>query len=95
MLRKFLKRSYFVLGQLQELQIPASAQFNLQTIVGEPVKIRQWVIDKLPNDALSIDNGIIMSNSRRWPLMIDPQMQANKWVKNSEAANALKVCQGV
>merc|ERR1719453_1649366 len=34
-----------------------------------------------PNDQLSIDNGIILDNSRRWPLMIDPQMQANKWVR--------------
>lgn len=47
------------------------------------MKIRQWVIDYLPNDALSIDNAIILDNSRRWPLMIDPQMQANKWTKKS------------
>ncbi|EER06065.1 dynein heavy chain, putative [Perkinsus marinus ATCC 50983] len=72
------------LGKLQELKIPASPQFNLQNCIGDAVKIRQWVIDKLPNDGLSIDNAIIMSNSRRWPLMIDPQQQANKWIKNME-----------
>ena len=33
----------------------------------------------LPVDAFSIDNGIIVNNTRRWPLMIDPQGQANKW----------------
>ena len=31
------------------------------------------------------------SNARRWPLMIDPQGQANKWVKNMERANNLHV----
>lgn len=31
------------------------------------------------------------SNGRRWPLMIDPQGQANKWVKNMEKANNLHV----
>lgn len=31
------------------------------------------------------------SNARRWPLMIDPQGQANKWVKNMEKANSLHV----
>ena len=31
------------------------------------------------------------SNARRWPLMIDPQGQANKWVKNMEKANNLHV----
>ncbi len=49
------------------------------------MKIRQWVIDKLPNDAVSIDNAIILANSQRWPLMIDPQNQANKWVKNTHS----------
>ena len=30
-------------------------------------------------------------NARRWPLMIDPQGQANKWIKNMEKANNLHV----
>mmetsp|Transcript_23863 Transcript_23863/g.43710 ORF Transcript_23863/g.43710 Transcript_23863/m.43710 type:complete len:2143 (+) Transcript_23863:3-6431(+) len=73
------------LTKLQELQIPASKEFSLQGCIGDAVKIRQWVIDCLPNDSLSIDNAIILDNSRRWPLMIDPQAQANKWVKKSES----------
>lgn len=28
----------------------------------------------LPNDPVSVDNGIIVANARRWPLMIDPQV---------------------
>lgn len=31
------------------------------------------------------------STARRWPLMIDPQLQANKWVKNMEKKNNLAV----
>lgn len=73
--------------KLVELNIPASKEFNLQNCIGDAVKIRQWVIDFLPNDSLSIDNAIINDNSRRWPLMIDPQMQANKWVKKQYADN--------
>jgi dynein heavy chain len=36
----------------------------------------------LPADNLSIDNGIFVFNCRRWPLIIDPQGQANKWIKS-------------
>lgn len=42
-------------------------------MLGQPVKIRSWLISGLPNDALCIDNAIIVSQSQRWPLMIDPQ----------------------
>ncbi len=37
------------------------------------ITIGSWTNrDKLPNDDFSIDNAIILKNSRRWPLMIDP-----------------------
>jgi len=71
-------------------EVPASSKFLLRTVIGEEVVIRQWVIDKLPNDELSVDNALILSKSRRWPLMIDPQLQANKWIKNSKG-EALRV----
>lgn len=32
---------------------------------------------------------ICFSNARRWPLLIDPQGQANKWIKNMEKANRM------
>ena len=31
------------------------------------------------------------SNANRWPLCIDPQGQANKWIKNMEKKNNLHV----
>lgn len=54
-------------------KIPCSDVFSLNATLGEPVKIRAWQIAGLPIDNFSMDNGIIVSNSRRWPLMIDPQ----------------------
>ena len=66
-------------------------RFSLGVCLGEPVKIREWNIAGLPSDAFSVDNGIIVANARRWPLMIDPQGQANKFVKNLEKPNNLQV----
>ncbi|XP_075883238.1 dynein axonemal heavy chain 12 isoform X2 [Nelusetta ayraudi] len=71
--------------------IPSSDDFSLSKTLGDPIKIRAWNIAGLPSDSFSIDNGVIVSNSRRWPLMIDPQGQANKWVKNLEKENKLSV----
>lgn len=57
------------------------------------MQIRQWTLCGLPTDKFTIENGIIVENSRKYPLMIDPQSQANKWIKNLEVENKLKVLQ--
>lgn len=67
---------------LTEFDVPCTLGANLISILGEPVKIRNWQIAGLPRDTLSVENGVIVEYSRRWPLFIDPQGQANKWVKN-------------
>ncbi|XP_033740540.1 dynein heavy chain 3, axonemal-like isoform X1 [Pecten maximus] len=72
-------------------EIPCSEIFSLNAILGDPVKIRAWNIAGLPVDSFSVDNGIVVNNSRRWPLMIDPQGQANKWVKAMEKDNKLGI----
>lgn len=56
-----------------EKNIPCSKTFSVNATLGEPVKTRAWNIAGLPVDAFSVDNGIIVHSSRRWPLMIDPQ----------------------
>ncbi|KAM8834259.1 LOW QUALITY PROTEIN: dynein axonemal heavy chain 12-like [Synchiropus picturatus] len=71
--------------------VPSSDSFSLIRTLGDPVRIRSWNISGLPTDSFSVDNAVIASNSRRWPLMIDPQGQANKWVKNCERENSLSV----
>jgi len=72
---------------MKRFKTPSSPEYALSTVIGDQVKIRQWVIDKLPNDSLSIDNALILDKARRWPLMIDPQLQANKWIRQAWAAN--------
>lgn len=36
---------------------------------------QKWQNEGLPSDRMSIENATILSNSERWPLMIDPQLQ--------------------
>ena len=70
------------IDNLEELHVPHNGQCDLITTLSEPVKVRSWQIAGLPKDNLSVENGVIVQFSRRWPLFIDPQGQANKWVKN-------------
>lgn len=47
-------------------------------------KIAEWCNDCLPSDRKSIENGVIVKTSHRWPLLIDPQIQVRKpekWLK--------------
>ena len=76
---------------LKEFDIKSSEDVAIQPIMGNAVQIRQWNIDKLPQDKFSIDNAIIMNNSERWPLMIDPQLQANIWIKTMESKNKISI----
>ncbi|KAI8904079.1 dynein heavy chain and region D6 of dynein motor-domain-containing protein [Gorgonomyces haynaldii] len=77
--------------QMIQRQIPCSSSFSLISTLGDPIQIRAWSLAGLPNDNFSIDNGIIAKKARRWPLFVDPQGQANKWVKNMEKNNRLAV----
>jgi len=52
--------------------------------MGNPVEIRDWNLQGLPTDAVSINNGVMVVRGKRWPLMIDPQAQGNKWIKKKE-----------
>lgn len=73
------------------MNIVCASDFQLTQVMGDPVLIRSWNIFGLPTDLFSIDNGIIVYQTRRWPLMIDPQGQANKWIKNLEKSSQLHV----
>jgi len=57
------------------------SDFKIAEILGDTMTIRDWNASGLPADDLSIENAIIATKSKRWPLMIDPQVQANAWIK--------------
>jgi dynein heavy chain len=66
---------------LKSFNIPHTSGCNLENTLGDPVKIRAWQVCSLPSDSLSTQNGIIIDNARRWPLLIDPQGQANRYIR--------------
>ena len=65
--------------------------FALSTVLGNPVSILEWQINGLPTDSVSTDNAIMVERSKRWPLLIDPQQQANRWIRNIEQKKGLSI----
>ncbi|KAJ6638438.1 Dynein axonemal heavy chain 6, partial [Pseudolycoriella hygida] len=78
-------------GKCSTFKIPSSERFDFIGICGHPYEIRTWQIHFLPRDELSTSNGIIVTKAKRWPLMIDPQEQANRWIRSMESENNLAV----
>ncbi|KAM9332808.1 dynein axonemal heavy chain 1-like [Pholidichthys leucotaenia] len=79
------------LQYFKELNVPHTGKPSLISTLGEPVKIHSWQILGLPRDNLSVENGVIGQFSLRWVLLIDPQGQANTWIKNMELDSGLEV----
>jgi dynein heavy chain len=74
-----LEESWRVKLDIEKIQRSKTA--SLIEVMENKLESRKWNMNLLPNDNLSIENGIIMFNTRKWPLMIDPQNQASIFLK--------------
>jgi dynein heavy chain len=52
--------------------------------------MRGWGLHGLPSDNVSQENSLFAMKGGKWPLLIDPQIQATKWIKNME--NKTLIC---
>eukprot|EP00232_Nephroselmis_pyriformis_P019075 CAMPEP_0182900652 /NCGR_PEP_ID=MMETSP0034_2-20130328/28990_1 /TAXON_ID=156128 /ORGANISM="Nephroselmis pyriformis, Strain CCMP717" /LENGTH=4527 /DNA_ID=CAMNT_0025034901 /DNA_START=131 /DNA_END=13711 /DNA_ORIENTATION=+ len=78
---------------LIEREIPMTEGVTPLDLLCDESKKALWAQEGLPTDPLSIENGAILCSAARWPLMIDPQLQGIKWIKNREEPNGLKIIQ--
>ena len=66
-------------------QIPVSSSIEVTEFLVDQGTIGDWNLQGLPTDILSTQNGILVTRSSRYPLMIDPQAQAINWIRNKES----------
>mmetsp|Transcript_7029 Transcript_7029/g.18100 ORF Transcript_7029/g.18100 Transcript_7029/m.18100 type:complete len:3653 (+) Transcript_7029:117-11075(+) len=71
---------------------PMSRVLNPIAVLATDAEIASWNQDTLPADPVSTENGSIVSNTARWPLIIDPQLQGISWLRHKEG-HASRNCQ--
>lgn len=52
--------------------------------MAKQIDFLNWNNFGLPDDDFSKENGVLVTRGRRYPLLIDPQMQGNTWIKTME-----------
>ena len=86
--REGIKASFFEFIEANNIPKSEMAMDPLKILTNDAEKAK-WNNQKLPADPVSIENATILTNSERWSLMIDPQLQGIKWIKEKEKDNGL------
>jgi dynein heavy chain, axonemal len=74
-------------GDLERRGVPVSTKLDIVSFLVDIGTVGDWNIQGLPTDPLSTQNGILVTESTRFPLLVDPQGQALNWIKSKEAKN--------
>eukprot|EP00971_Amphidinium_carterae_P111738 2212984-Amphidinium_carterae.1 len=72
------------LANTHKKTVPASDKIHFVEFLVDQGTIGEWALQGLPSDDLSIQNAIMVTRSSRYPLMVDPQGQALRWIKQKE-----------
>lgn len=86
--------SSWIYMSTNEYNLKVNKDYSLENILSDPVEIRNWNISGLPSDSVSTQNGIIFFTNPKYPLLIDPQMQGNLWIKKLLKKNNLNTYKG-
>ena len=86
--REGIKASFFEFIEANNIPKSEMAMDPLKILTNDAEKAK-WNNQKLPADPVSIENATILTNSERWSLMIDPQLQGIKWIREKEKDNGL------
>jgi len=76
---KLLKMDW--IPDVQERRIEVLDSFHPLDLLIDEATIARWTNEGLPVDSISQENAAIITTSRRWPIIIDPQLQAIGWLK--------------
>ncbi|VVC32244.1 Hypothetical protein CINCED_3A002285 [Cinara cedri] len=88
--QKLIQSSWLPFFKNVKPGIPVTDNLDPLSLLTDDAQIAAWNNEGLPNDRMSSENATILTKSDRWPLMVDPQLQGIKWIKN-KYGKSLKV----
>uniref|UniRef100_H2ZG63 Uncharacterized protein n=1 Tax=Ciona savignyi TaxID=51511 RepID=H2ZG63_CIOSA len=77
--------------EMRKNKIPFNESLDVTSMLVDSNTVNEWNLQGLPSDGLSVQNGIIVTKSGRYPLLIDPQTQGKTWIKRREKENNLQI----
>jgi dynein heavy chain len=60
--------------QVLKSEIPSTPNFRFSAFLANAGDVLDWNLQGLPADSFSTENGVLVTRSNRWPLMVDPQV---------------------
>ena len=91
--RKYQLNNWIMMSA-RDFGLNVNKDYSLENILSDPVEVRNWNISGLPSDSVSTQNGIILFNNPKYPLLIDPQLQGNIWLKKLLKKNEINIYRG-
>lgn len=83
------------LPDIIEKKIPMTEGVDPLEVLATPAEQAGWKNEGLPSDRVSLENASVIVSCSRWPLIIDPQLQGQKWIRGREGTdlNTLQLSQ--
>ena len=79
------------LTDIAERQIPRTEGIDPLEVLATNADQAVWKTEGLPADRVSLENASVVVSCNRYPLLIDPQLQGQKWIKGREGSEMVTI----